>query len=229
MIALKVKELGKLLAKKQVGIPLLVVATALITTATVLTLVGNDQPIITSASSVKGDSTKYPSTTERGSEETPAATTEDTSSLASTPDGSKPKTTTGSTAQPTKPKGSGTQTPGATTPTTPTPTTPTPKPQPTGSVAFSSDGCFVTLTGAPGWTLTGVAEGGFDENGNPRKGANLIDPAYVMTTNGPVTVQVGVSGYSQADWRLTAHLSDTSGKVMATKVIYVGSSAPVCS
>jgi hypothetical protein len=228
MIMVKLKKVGAFLAKKQVGIPLLVVATALITATTVFALVGNDQP----ASELKSkDAFKSASNTlgaQTNDTESNGESDQSSANTGSSAPSASPKVA-GQTTQPSQastPNGNG-STPAPTTPkpTTPSPTTPA---YPSPSISFSSDGCFVTLTGTPGWVMTGEAETGFDEDGNPRRGAALSNSDYVMPSNGPVTILVGVPGYSQADWRLTARLSDQSGNVKATKQVLIGSSASPC-
>ena len=84
------------------------------------------------------------------------------------------------------------------------------------------------MSGAPGWVLNGTAEGGFYD-GEPHKGGPLGNPdGYVMPASGSTTVLVGYTGYSWASWRLTAVLSDQSGNVMATKVVFIDAAAPAC-
>jgi hypothetical protein len=223
MIMVKLKEVGAFLAKKQVGIPLLVVATALITATTVFALVGNDQP----ASELKSKDALKSASNTLGAQTNDTGSNGESDQSSTNPGNSasnaSPKVAgqTPQSSQASTPKSNG-STPA---PTTPSPTTPT---YPSPSISFSSDGCFVTLTGAPGWVMTGETETSFDEDGNPRRGAALYNSDYVMPSNGPVTILVGVPGYSQADWRLTARLLDQSGNVKATKQVFIDSSAGLC-
>ena len=156
----------------------------------------------------------------------------DTNKVASDPTSTTPQTKTTATitvATP-APAPTPTKTTGTTPASTTTPITPTMPPvQPTEPIVFSTDGCFATITGTPGWILKGTA--GTDLlNGVPQRGGPLGDPdGYVIPASGSTTVEVGTSGYSQANWLLVATLSDQSGNTMSTTSIFIDStSGAIC-
>ena len=196
MITEKLKLVADMLSKKHIGIPLLVLGTALITMTVVLAVVDNGQPVTESKTLVKGASTttKDSSASVQNNQEQAAGSPVTTTGSATVT--TNPKTTNPS-GQPVanKPGSTSNLNPSS----NPTPTTPTPKPtQPTGSITFSSDGCYATVTGVQGWVLTGIAEF-LDEEGIPRKGGPLGDAdGYVVPASGSMKVEVGFPAYSWA-------------------------------